>query len=82
MKYIHIYQMICRTINRTLNKVRHGIKIKFYKILITPARLNGNEARTRIRMLENAILFSEMKFLVGVKGRENSNLVVTLLSTK
>lgn len=63
------FQLICGTINRTLqNKTRKDTKLKFYKIMAVPVLMFGSESWILQERDRSKIQSAEMKFLRRVKG--------------
>lgn len=58
------FQTVCGAVHRILrNKVRHNIKLKFYKVMTIPVPSYGCELLTRTKKQDSKIQAYEMMFL-------------------
>ena len=65
---VHKFNLMCRTIRRTLKSASKGTRLKFYKVMALPTLLYGSENWTFMKGQASRIQAAEMRFLRHVAG--------------
>ena len=65
---LHKFNLMCRTIRRTLKSASKGTRLKFYKVMGLPTLLYGSENWTLTKGQASRIQAAKMRFLRHVAG--------------